>query len=178
MVSTELMTVKPSLISNRPIRGEDRAREARSALGGVDSHGPVGHYRDDLYIDRRSSVPLPPRRSGMNSAHSNPRALLPLTHLTYHVLLAMADRPLHGYGIIREVEQRTDGILRVEAGTLYAALKRMTQESLIEPVAEDGRRRNYRLTEYGRAVLVAESDRLDRLVTVARDKRVLSSQIG
>lgn len=102
-------------------------------------------------------------------------ALLPLTHLTYHVLLVMADRPLHGYGVIQEVESRTGGAMQVEAGTLYAALKRMVEEGLIEPADTEGnsRRRTYCLTDLGREVLEAESERLRQLVDLARDKRVL-----
>lgn len=103
-----------------------------------------------------------------------PEELLPLTHLTYHVLLAMADRRLHGYGIIQEIERRTDGAMHVEAGTLYAAIKRMVQEQLIEPVASrEPRRRNYEPTAFGRAVLRAESERLAKLLEVACDKKVL-----
>ena len=110
----------------------------------------------------------------------HPDELLPLTHLTYHVLLAMADRPRHGYGIIQEVERRTDGVTQLEAGTLYAAIKRMVEEGLIRPAAGDGgRRRNYALTTLGRKVLAAESERLAKLLQVARDKNVLpASSVG
>lgn len=112
----------------------------------------------------------------MTDTRRSSESLLPLTHLTYHVLLAMADAPMHGYGIIREVEERTDGLIKVEAGTLYAAIKRMVEEGLIEPAPAEGRRRNYRLTGFGGAVLVAESERLHKLLALARSKRVLSSQ--
>lgn len=113
-----------------------------------------------------------------------PGDLLPLTHLSYHVLLAIADRPLHGYGIIKEVEDRTDGAMEVEAGTLYAALKRMDDEGLLEDAPPppgdpgDSRRRYYRMTGFGREVLEAESERLRRLLEVARDKRVLPASEG
>lgn len=105
-------------------------------------------------------------------------ALLPLTHLTYHVLLVMADRPLHGYAIIQEVEQRTGGVMAVEAGTLYAAIKRMVEEGLIEPVPGEGssRRRSYRVTEFGRAVLKAETGRLSELLELARGKDLLPQE--
>jgi DNA-binding PadR family transcriptional regulator len=106
------------------------------------------------------------------------RDLLPLTHLSYHVMLAIADRPLHGYGIIKEVAGRTDGAMEPEAGTLYAAIKRMTDEGLLEdaPAPDDGgdaRRRYYRLTDLGREVLAAETERLANLLRVARDKKVI-----
>lgn len=104
-----------------------------------------------------------------------PESLLPLTHLTYHVLLALAGEPLHGYGMIVEIEQRTEGAMQVEAGTLYAAIKRMVADGLIEPApsASAGRRRNYQLTAFGSVLLGAESVRLARLIDVARDKHVL-----
>jgi len=106
------------------------------------------------------------------------RRLLPLTHLSYHVMLAIADEPLHGYGIIKEVASRTDGAMEIEAGTLYAAIKRMTDEGLLEDAPSpheggDSRRRYYRLTGFGRDVLEAESQRLASLLQVARDKKVI-----
>jgi DNA-binding PadR family transcriptional regulator len=110
----------------------------------------------------------------------DPLTLLPLTHLAYHVLLALADEARHGYGIIKEVFERTDGEMELETGTLYAALKRLRDEGLLEtvpraerPAGEDSRRRNYRLTPFGRKVLAAESQRLARLLDVAAEKRVL-----
>lgn len=110
----------------------------------------------------------------------NPRSLLPLTHLSYQVLLALADENRHGYGIIKEVYARTCGEMELETGTLYTALKRMKDEGLIDivppaelPGGENERRRVYRLTPFGREVLAAESRRLAALVGVAVEKRVL-----
>ena len=109
----------------------------------------------------------------------DPTSMLPLTPLTFHVLLALADANRHGYGIIKDVE-RTDGQMELETGTLYTALRRLRDDELIEPVpederpeGEDARRRSYRLTPFGRKVLEAESRRLVELVTVAAEKRVL-----
>ena len=59
---------------------------------------------------------------------------LPLTHIVYHVLLSLAGAARHGYGIIKDVEARTDGRLVLEAGTLYAAIKRLRDEGLIEEI--------------------------------------------
>ncbi len=110
----------------------------------------------------------------------DPAAMLPLTHLTYHVLLALADADRHGYGIIKEVAERTGGQMELETGTLYAAIKRLRDEGLIDlvprserPAREDSRRRNYRLTAFGRQVLQADSERLARLLGAAMEKRVL-----
>ena len=110
----------------------------------------------------------------------DPMALLPLTSLTYHVLLALADANRHGYGIIKEVEERTKGQMELETGTLYAAMKRMRDDFLIEvvpqskrPAGEDSRRRTYRLTPLGKKVLQAESQGLAQLLGIAAEKKVL-----
>lgn len=82
---------------------------------------------------------------------------------SFFVLTALADGPRHGYGVIQEVERLSDGRTRLRAGTLYAALDRLSDEGLIELANEefvDGRlRRNYRLTQSGRTVLSVESQR-------------------
>lgn len=109
----------------------------------------------------------------------DPRALLPLTPLAFHVLLALADRPRHGYAIIQEVGERTGGLIALRTGTLYTLLQRLLTEALIEPEGradrEDpsGRRRHYTLTPFGRAVVGAEARRLEAVVVEARHKRVL-----
>jgi len=110
----------------------------------------------------------------------DPRSLLPLTHLSYQVLLALADENRHGYGIIKEVRTRTAGQMDLETGTLYTALRRLKDEGLIDivtpderPAGEDDRRRVYKLTPFGSEVLAAESRRLAALLGVAVEKRVL-----
>ena len=96
------------------------------------------------------------------------------------MLLALADGDRHGYGIIREVDTRTDGLIKLRSGTLYTLLQRLLAEELIvesdaRPVAEDDdeRRRYYALTEFGRAVLTAEARRLESALGEARRKRVI-----
>ena len=105
----------------------------------------------------------------------DPVDLLPLKSDVLLILLALAGRPLHGYGIIREVEERTAGDVVLQTGALYRTLRRLLQDSLIEecgrPPAEasdDDRRRYYRLTLHGRAVMDAEVERMSRLVRAAR----------
>jgi DNA-binding PadR family transcriptional regulator len=111
----------------------------------------------------------------------DPRSFLPLTPLAFQVLLALADEARHGYGIIREVEVRTDGLIRLRSGSLYTLLQRLLAATLIAESAEraapeedDERRRYYAITELGRGVLSAEARRLESAVTEARRKRVLS----
>lgn len=108
-----------------------------------------------------------------------PADLLPLTHVVYHVLLSLSMGAKHGYGIIKDVEGRTCGRLELEAGTLYAAIKRLRDDRFIveteAPPDTDERRRYYALTALGRGVLQAESGRLSELVDYARDAKVLPS---
>ena len=105
--------------------------------------------------------------------------MLPLTPVSFHILLALADADRHGYGIIKEVRERTNGEMNPGAGTLYAALQRMLDHGLIaetddRPVAgDDERRRYYRLTEIGRRVARAEALRLARLIRIAAEKKLI-----
>ena len=102
--------------------------------------------------------------------------LLPLPAATLHILLALADEPRHGYAIIQDVEARTNGELRLSAGTLYRSIARMVEQGLIEEVSgrrmrsDDERRRYYRITEFGTAVARAELRRLDQLVRSGRQR--------
>jgi DNA-binding PadR family transcriptional regulator len=90
------------------------------------------------------------------------------------VLLALAGQPLHGYGIIRDVEARSAGETVLQTGALYRTLRRLLRDTLIEecePPADDTgdeRRRYYRLTRHGRLALDAEITRMARLVRAAR----------
>jgi DNA-binding PadR family transcriptional regulator len=109
-----------------------------------------------------------------------PEALLPLTAPVYHILLALAGQPRHGYGVILDIAERTGGALRLGTGTMYTAIKRLLDTGLIEesderasPDEDDERRRYYRLTVFGRQVLHAEARRLDAMVAMARERRVL-----
>jgi DNA-binding PadR family transcriptional regulator len=109
------------------------------------------------------------------------RAFLPLSPQQFHILLALADGPLHGYGVIRDIEERTGGGLRLGTGTLYTAVARLEALGLIEPSGrrpaakhDDERRKYYRLTAVGRAVLEAETARLETLVRHAHRKHILT----
>jgi PadR family transcriptional regulator PadR len=90
---------------------------------------------------------------------------------TFLILTALAAGPLHGYGVMREVEALSPDRGRLRAGTLYAALDRLTEAGLVEVDREeavDGRlRRYYRLTEPGAAALDAEIARMRKQATTA-----------
>ena len=110
---------------------------------------------------------------------NDPQGQLPLTPVVLHILLALADEPQgkHGYAVAREVEELTDGQIRMGPGTLYGSIQRMLDASLIEERAArasaDERRRYYRLTAFGRRVLSLELARLAGVVAIARRKQLL-----
>jgi len=94
---------------------------------------------------------------------------------TFHILLALADDDRHGYAIIQDIAARTDGELRLSAGTLYRSIQRMLEQGLIvetrerpAPEEDDERRRYYRITPEGTAAARAEARRLGQLVKMAR----------
>ena len=107
--------------------------------------------------------------------------LLPLRTQWFHIMLCLADGEQHGYAIMQEVLQRSDGKIRLWPASLYGSLKRLIAADLIEesdarpaPQLDDARRRYYRLTPLGRRVLKAECDRLQDLVRALRRKLALS----
>ncbi|MDQ3756824.1 MAG: PadR family transcriptional regulator [Actinomycetota bacterium] len=93
---------------------------------------------------------------------------------TFLILVALADRPLHGYGIIKEVAALSDGRVRLRAGTLYGALERLEADGHIsfegEEAGDGPTRRCYRLTKAGRALLDAEMRRMEANLGAARSK--------
>src|ERR1041384_771693 len=111
---------------------------------------------------------------------TDPQDLLPLTPAVLHILLALVGERAgkHGYAIAREVEETTDGSIRMGPGTLYGSIQRMIDSGLIEEMPrtrkandEDERRRYYRMTVLGKRVLELEITRLDAIVRAARSRR-------
>ncbi len=105
--------------------------------------------------------------------------VLPLTPAVFHILIALADQERHGYAIMQEVSAISQNRVQMGPGTLYGSIKRMLKSKLIEesdqrpdPALDDERRRYYRLTDWGRRVLIAETQRLSTLVNVAQTKRI------
>jgi len=113
----------------------------------------------------------------MTNRHPSPESQLPLPAATFHILMALADGERHGYAIIQDVAERTNGDVRLGAGTLYRSIQRLLEQGYIDELsmrerpskdADDARRRYYRLTAFGRAVAEAETRRLTELVRLAR----------
>lgn len=114
----------------------------------------------------------------------SPESLLPLPTATFHVLVALADRERHGYSILQDVAARTEGKVRLSAATLYSSIRRMLEQGLVaelrespDPESQDERRRYYRLTDFGRQVAVAESERLMAMLSQARETGLIPKKL-
>ncbi|MBS1828268.1 MAG: helix-turn-helix transcriptional regulator [Acidobacteria bacterium] len=104
-----------------------------------------------------------------------------MTNSEFHILMALADGDRHGYAIMREVEVRSEGQVKLGPGTLYGAVQRMLESGWIEesdgPEEEQGeRRRYYRLSADGRSALSAEAGRLQQMVKLAQRKKILPAR--
>lgn len=115
----------------------------------------------------------------MKSGQS-PDDFLPLSESVFQILLSLADEDRHGYGIMKDVEARTEGRIRLAPGTLYGAIKRLKAQGLlaetgerVDPDLTDERRRYYSLTGSGRRVLRAEAARVADLARQAAAKNLL-----
>lgn len=103
----------------------------------------------------------------------------PLTPAVFFTLFALASGEKHGYAIMQETQNLSDGSFRMGPATLYTTLQRLLELGHVEEVAgaagTDGRRRNYRLARSGRALLEAE---LERVESVVRKARVMRARLG
>ncbi len=115
----------------------------------------------------------------------HPHTQIPLKRSIYHILLALGDGEMHGYGIMQSLSEKTKGRERILPGTLYASLPRMVDEKLVEerdpPEGEHSggpKRRYYKRTELGRAVASAESERLRVLLSIAAEQDILPEPAG
>ncbi len=111
----------------------------------------------------------------MSSATRNPEHFLPLSEFAFQVLLALGRGASHGYALGKEIEERTSGRLKPTTGSLYQALKRLKDDGLIEEVEPgadhgDTRRKYFRFTSLGRRVVALEVERMEKLVSLARNR--------
>ena len=104
----------------------------------------------------------------------DPRTLLPLPHLEYQILVSLADAELHGYAIVKEVAQRSEGTSTPSTGSLYLAIARLLKNGLIDEVAPEvttvRNKRTYALSPFGHRVAEAETTRLTDLALLAADR--------
>lgn len=107
----------------------------------------------------------------------------PLPPATFHILLALVDGERHGYAIMKEVAERTEGGVRLGPGTLYGTLKRLLDAGLVEEAGErtdvesgDERRRYYQITKPGLTAARAEARRLATMVRAARAKKLIGPE--
>jgi len=106
--------------------------------------------------------------------HDAVAANLPLSTSGFHILLALAEGERHGYAIAKEVDDATRGAVSLGPATLYRTIKQFLADGWIAEVGDgDDRRRTYRLTARGRRIAQAEAERLDAVVRVARERRLL-----
>src|SRR5262245_58990348 len=111
-------------------------------------------------------------------SNRKPEAFLPLKNNWFHILVSLVGGEQHGYAIVQDVLERSQGKVRLWPATLYGSLKRLIQEGLIvesserpAPEFDDARRRYYKLTPLGRRVLDLESQRLKDLVRILQSRR-------
>ncbi len=116
----------------------------------------------------------------MSGERSDPEDFLPLSDLSFHILLALGAGASHGYAIGKEIEHRSDGRLSPATGSLYQALRRLHRDGLIGEVSrprhiavDDARRQYFRLTPFGRRVFGLEARRLDALLSAARELKLV-----
>src|SRR5258708_39852224 len=94
----------------------------------------------------------------------------------FHILLALSEKPCHGYGIMKTVEEESGGDVRLEIGSLYRLLARLLDDGWIAEGDSDGRRREYQIARLGRRMLKAESARLASVENLARSRGFLPEE--
>lgn len=105
----------------------------------------------------------------------DPQEALPLTESTFFILLSLAPKPKHGYAIMKEVKHLSEGRVKLSTGTLYGALKRLLEKGWIKRINQSRAkgasrgRKSYTLTNYGHQVLIAEIERMNKMVLTARE---------
>ncbi len=135
-----------------------------------------------VYIEQYivETMQLAPKGASHAMAVRDPQDLLPLAPLSYQLLISLAEGDNHGYGLMKDVRERTGARISPATGTVYLALQRLADDGLIGDAPrrrgadEDARRRYYRMTAFGRRVAAADAERLLGLVRQAADARLIS----
>lgn len=109
-------------------------------------------------------------------------AMLPLSPKDFLILFALVEGERHGYGLVKEIERGSKGTVKMDPANLYRSLRRLERDGLVTEVdasevgEEDERRRYYALSEFGRRVVAAEAERLDRLAQAARRAKLIAGR--
>ena len=110
---------------------------------------------------------------------------LPLHPKDYMVLFALSDGERHGYGLLKDIETHTDGVIKFDPSNLYRSMKRLIDQDLVieaekkeSPEADNQRRRYYKITPFGRNVLQAESVRIGQLAAAAKERNLIPGTGG
>ncbi len=137
-----------------------------------------------LAMSVRGITEMPTPMAAKRTASPPPAPAGPLPTATFHILLALVDGERHGYAIMKDVGEATDNAVKLGAGTLYGALKRLRDAGWIEELDEradpdlgDDRRRYYRLTRDGLAAVRAEARRLGQMVRAAQMKKLIGPKL-
>lgn len=144
----------------------------------------AGKQRRSAARDAQSRrAPRPAGSSPSAGQQQRASSFLPLRPVEFYILLALAEAPTHGYGIVRATEERSAGHIRLDTGTLYRALDRLRGAGLLlegaAAAGDDSRRRCiYRLTDLGREVAAGEARRLAGLVQDARSTALIGDSEG
>ena len=112
---------------------------------------------------------------------SHARSMLPLNPREFLILFALVEGELHGYGLVKALEQQSGGDVHIDPANLYRLIKRLKRDGLVSetdrrpaPESANERRRYYAITEFGREVVAAEAERLDKLAAAARERKLIS----
>ena len=103
------------------------------------------------------------------------KVYVPMTETGFYILLCL-QQPMHGYGIVQQVEQLTDGEIRLSPGTMYGTLSKMEKDQLIRFVREEEKRKIYCITQLGREVLQLEMRRIERLFRNVKEVQTWQKQ--
>jgi len=102
---------------------------------------------------------------------------LPLTEATYYILLALVT-PKHGYAVMQEAEEISQGTLRLAPGTIYGAFTNLENSKLISMAGKEGRRKIYQITETGIRVLLGQIQRMEIMLQSAGKNFDLWQQVA
>lgn len=131
---------------------------------------------------RKHSRDETPAQPVQQAAQPPPEVYLPMKPVDFMVLMALLQQPRHGYGIVKDIEEQSRGQVKMMPGNLYAILRRLMKDGLLEESEqlpssdEDQRRRYYRITDTGRGVAAAEARRLRHLVSSAESAELIGRE--